>query len=53
VKFQDDEVVIEIPDGTVAWPKEQDICPDTLYMDSNKVADLPLPRGTKKGTTCY
>ncbi len=20
--------------GTVAWPHEQDICPDTLYMDS-------------------
>ena len=21
-------------DGTVAWPHEQDICPDTLYLDS-------------------
>jgi len=20
--------------GTVTWPHEQDICPDTLYMDS-------------------
>ena len=20
--------------GTVAWPHEQDICPDTLYLDS-------------------
>ena len=24
-------------DGTVAWPHEQDICPDSLYLDS-----LPL-----------
>jgi hypothetical protein len=24
--------------GTVAWPHEQDICPDTLYEDSRKIA---------------
>ncbi len=23
---------------TVAWPHEQDICPDTLYLDSVKLA---------------
>lgn len=23
--------------GTVAWPHEQDICPDTLYEDSTKL----------------
>ncbi|MDD2600635.1 MAG: DUF2442 domain-containing protein [Kiritimatiellae bacterium] len=23
--------------GTVTWPHEQDICPDTLYSDSIKV----------------
>ena len=22
--------------GTVAWPHDQDICPDTLYLDSQK-----------------
>jgi len=25
--------------GTVVWPHEQDICPDTLYLDSEK----PVP----------
>jgi hypothetical protein len=25
--------------GTVAWPHEQDICPDTLYLDSIKRRD--------------
>ena len=24
--------------GTVVWPHEQDICPDTLYLDSQKNA---------------
>ncbi len=23
-------------DGTVVWPHEQDICPDTLYLESQK-----------------
>ena len=26
-------------DGTVVWPHEQDICPDTLYLDSVKKAE--------------
>lgn len=25
-----------ITDGTVTWPHEQDLCPDTLYLDSIK-----------------
>ncbi len=26
-------------DGTVAWPHGQDICPDTLYLDSTRNAE--------------
>jgi hypothetical protein len=25
---------VKILDGTVTWPNEQDICPDSLYLDS-------------------
>jgi hypothetical protein len=24
--------------GTIVWPHEQDICPDTLYLDSEKIS---------------
>ena len=27
----------QVVNGTVAWPHEQDICPDTLYLDSRRV----------------
>lgn len=33
-------------DGTVVWPHEQDICPDTLYLDSTKCAE-PTPVGVR------
>lgn len=26
--------------GTVIWPHEQDICPDTLYEDSKKLVSM-------------
>ena len=31
-----------VVDGTVVWPHEQDICPDTLYLDAQKT----VPPGT-------
>jgi len=35
--------------GTVVWPHEQDICPDTLYEDSRKIASAPLERNADAG----
>jgi hypothetical protein len=34
-------------DGTVVWPHEQDICPDTLYMDSVRRAEQGAPADAK------
>jgi hypothetical protein len=30
---------VHVVNGTVAWPHEQDICPDTLYLDSLRRAE--------------
>lgn len=28
--------LVRAENGTVVWPHEQDICPDTIYVDSRK-----------------
>lgn len=38
---------VRVLDGTVAWPHEQDICPDTLYLDSTKHAEQGVPTDTR------
>ena len=35
---------VRVLDGTVAWPHEQDICPDTLYLDSTRPPNKPMQR---------
>ena len=37
----------KVLDGTVVWPNEQDICPDTLYLDSNKTGEQGAPADPK------
>ena len=32
---------VMVCDGTVAWPHDQDICPDTLYIDAVKKTNIP------------
>jgi hypothetical protein len=29
--------LVRIGDGTIVWPHDQDICPDTLYRNSKKI----------------
>lgn len=39
---------VRVEGGTVVWPHEQDICPDTLYEDSEK---LTPPVRSEQGTS--
>lgn len=34
---------VQAVDGTVVWPHEQDICPDTLYLDSVRQVEQGAP----------
>ena len=35
--------------GTVVWPNEQDICPDTLYEESKKIVTVSAELGGASG----
>jgi hypothetical protein len=36
-----------VAEGTATWPHEQDICPDTLYMDSVKIKTKKIKQMAK------
>ncbi|OQB85902.1 MAG: hypothetical protein BWX88_01519 [Planctomycetes bacterium ADurb.Bin126] len=44
-ELQDEEYFrqVELVNGTVAWPHDQDICPDTLYAESQLVKPETAP----------
>lgn len=37
--------------GTVVWPHEQDICPDTLYLDAERESGDVRPNQTVRTTS--
>ena len=34
---------VRVSSGTVSWPNGQDICPDTVYLESKKTAGNEIP----------
>ena len=38
--------------GTVVWPHEQDVCPDTLYLESKRPRHR-TPNGRIQRTVCH
>lgn len=34
---------VKVCGGTVVWPNREDICPDTLYLESKKIGELSQP----------
>ncbi len=50
-ELQDDAYFrqVRVEGGTVVWPHEQDICPDTLYSESKKLTEGESPHALTKG----
>jgi hypothetical protein len=44
VEFKDEAYFrqVHVANGTVAWPHEQDICPDALYLDSRRAEQVSM-----------
>lgn len=40
---------VRVEGGTVVWPHEQDICPDTLYEESERVATASIRHAASEG----
>ncbi len=39
---------VTVEHGTVCWPGEIDLCPDTVLWDGPPPADLPMPAASKE-----
>ncbi|MEK7271069.1 MAG: DUF2442 domain-containing protein [Planctomycetota bacterium] len=39
---------VRVAYGTVQWPHAQDICPDTLYLESVPCQDIESPRPLRR-----
>ena len=39
---------VRAENGTIVWPHEQDICPDTVYLDSKRTKKVKPDKQTPK-----